>query len=409
MSRPRRILYVQHAGSLGGSCVSLRYLVESLDRSRFEPIVALIHPSEPLERFYASSGAEIVRWPGILTFEHTALLWTDPLRPSTWLNLAASALRWRRSERRTLELVRAVAPELVHLNSAVLLPSARALHRANLPFVWHVREGPARGIAGVRHRAQREALLRWPAEVVFLTESERRSWVSGRRGRVIRNVVDLDRFDPRLDRAAARERLGLAPDARVVLYAGGLLEVKGVLPLLEAIRRLRERDARVVCLMPGAADAPLSGASGLLGRIERLGSAPFRRRLERALARAGSACVRLPFTSRVEQLLAASDLLVFPALSNHFARPIVEAGAMERPVVASRFPITEEQVGEGGILVPPGDAGALAGAIGRLIDDPELAARMGRAGRLDASRNHDVRANTARVMELYDEVLARGA
>ena len=45
--------------------------------------------------------------------------------------------------------------------------------------------------------------------------------------------------------------------------------------------------------------------------------------------------------------MAACDLLVFPATTNHFARPIVEAGAMGKPVVASRFPIIEELVKNG--------------------------------------------------------------
>lgn len=396
MTRPRRILFIQHAWALGGAVVSLRYLVEALDRTRFEPIVALIHPSPELERFYAQSRVEQLPWPGILTFEHTAALWTHPARPSTWPNLAAGLLRWRRSERRTLELVRAVRPDLVHLNSAVLFPSARALHSAGTPFVWHVREGPSRGIAGFRFRLMREAMLRWPSEVVFLSDAEKAAWVGGRRGRVVRNVVDMSRFDPAIDRFAAREALGLPREAKVVLYVGGLSEVKGVIPLLEALRRLRERDPSVVCLMPGSADG-----------VKPAGTALFRLRLPRALSRAGAGCVRLGFRSDMERLLAASDLLVFPSLSNHFGRPIVEAGAMERPVVASRFPITEEQVPDplSGLLVPPGDPVALGEAVSRILGDRGLSARMGRSGRELALRNHDAKANTERLMRLYDDVL----
>jgi glycosyltransferase involved in cell wall biosynthesis len=393
----RRVLYVQHANALGGSCVSLRYLVESLDRTRFEPVIALIHPSPALEEFYAHSNVEVLRWPGILTFEHTEALWTDPLRPSTWPNLAATLLRWRRSVRRTLELVRHVRPDVVHLNSVVLLPSARALQHAHVPFVWHVREGPTRGVLGLRTALQRRALLSWGSELIFLSESERSGWVQGRRGRVIRNVVDLDRFDPRLDGGPVRAALGIPPEARVVTYLGGLVEMKGALVMLEGMRRLRERVGGAVCLMPGT--------TGADGSVALHGTSRFRRAVARELALLGSACRPLGFTSDVERLLAATDVVAFPALSNHFARPIVEAGAMERPVVASRHPITEEQVRGNGLLVPRGDPQALADALERVLLEPALAREMGQAGRALAGELHERRANTEQIMEVYTRVL----
>jgi glycosyltransferase involved in cell wall biosynthesis len=82
-------------------------------------------------------------------------------------------------------------------------------------------------------------------------------------------------------------------------------------------------------------------------------------------------------------MLAATDVLVFPSLEPEgFGRPIIEAMALRRPVVATEVGPSRELLGpEGGLLVPP-DPGALANAITALLDDPPRRVRMGSAGRL---------------------------
>jgi glycosyltransferase involved in cell wall biosynthesis len=118
-------------------------------------------------------------------------------------------------------------------------------------------------------------------------------------------------------------------------------------------------------------------------------------------------CVRTGFVPDVEKLIAACDLVVFPSTTNHFARPIIEAGAMAKPVVASRFPILQELVkhGETGLLVPPGDVIALAGAIVALLQDPQKRTEFGERAYAIARRRYDARDNTKAVMQIYDDVI----
>lgn len=83
------------------------------------------------------------------------------------------------------------------------------------------------------------------------------------------------------------------------------------------------------------------------------------------------------------QAMAACDLVLVPSLKEGLGLAAIEAMALQRPAVASETGgLTEVVVdGETGILVPPGDAKALADAILRLLEDPEVAAQLGRAGR----------------------------
>jgi glycosyltransferase involved in cell wall biosynthesis len=406
MERARTILYLEHAGELGGACVSLRELASALDPARFRPVVALVRSSGALERFYAERGIETLPWEGIAPLEHTTARWASLWRPGSWPLAVRTAAGWGRSERRTLALVERVKPDLVHLSSAVLAPPARALRRAGVPFVWHVREMPVRGHLGARSAALRAAMRDDPDALVFLSAVAREAWGGPPRGAVVPELVDLSRFRPDLDRGKARSRLGLDERAPVVLYVGGMSAIKGILPLLEALGRVKRRLPELVCLMPGGATAP--------GALVRLASAlapplTLTGRIARAIAAGGleSACRRLPFTSDVPELLAASDLLVFPSTVDHFARPVVEAGAMARPVVASRLPMIEEQVGaEGGaLLVRPGDARELADAVLEVLTGPDRARALGERGRETATRRFDLRRNADEVMSLYDRVL----
>jgi glycosyltransferase involved in cell wall biosynthesis len=120
-------------------------------------------------------------------------------------------------------------------------------------------------------------------------------------------------------------------------------------------------------------------------------------------------CIRTEFALNMEVFLAAADVLCFPALTNHFARPVIEAAAMGKPVVASRFPILEELVEDrgSGTLVPPGEVRPLADALILTLTDAAYAARLGKRARDLAAERYDANKNVARIMSVYDEVLAR--
>ncbi|WP_041454089.1 glycosyltransferase family 4 protein [Anaeromyxobacter sp. K] len=414
MTPLRFVLLIDHSGPLGGAAVSLRALAVAVDPARFRLCVALARPSAALREFYRSAGLQTVDAPGIGTFEHTTARWARLADPASWPLALHGVAGWARSERSTLELVRAQRPALVHLSSAVLAPSARALHRAGAPFVWHVREMPAGNSSGWRTARLRAALRGWPARALFISEVARRSWVGDAPGAIVGEPLDLDRFDPALDRAVARRALGIVPDARVVLYGGGNARIKGVLPLIEAIARLRRLEPRAVCLMPGGElvaprTALYRGAATLLPLV---GARTLTQRIERAVDRLGlePALLRRPFTQRMELHLAACDVVAFPALVDHFARPVVEAAAMARPVVASRLPMIAEQVrdGETGLLVPPGDPVALAQALAALLADPDRARGVGSAARAALGRRFDARLHAERVMAEWDAVLRAG-
>jgi hypothetical protein len=109
----------------------------------------------------------------------------------------------------------------------------------------------------------------------------------------------------------------------------------------------------------------------------------------------------------VPALLAEADLVVFPSLEPHFARPLIEAAAMGLPAVASNLEGPDELVenGETGILVPAGDDKALAEAITGILLHPQRGREMGEKAFQRAQVLFDADRNSTRIFQLYADLI----
>jgi glycosyltransferase involved in cell wall biosynthesis len=142
------------------------------------------------------------------------------------------------------------------------------------------------------------------------------------------------------------------------------------------------------------------------------GDGPLRPELEREAARLGvEDRVRfLGHREDVPDLLAASDVFALPSLYEGSSLALLEAMAAGRAVVSSSIGGTAELIEDGanGLLVPPGDVGALSSAIRRLLRDDGLRARLGAEGRDRVEASFAERATADAVEGVYSEVLGDG-
>jgi glycosyltransferase involved in cell wall biosynthesis len=204
----------------------------------------------------------------------------------------------------------------------------------------------------------------------------------------VHNGIDLTRFHD-LDPGYLRRQLRLAADAPVVFFAGRAEHYKGIGVLLDAVKRLQDegRSVETVCCGDGPElDHFREHAANLsLKDVHFLGR-----------------------RSDVAQLLAGATVAVVPSLwAEAFGLTVVEAMAAGVPVVATSTGGIPELVENGvtGVLVPAGDADALAAAIGGLLQDAGLCARMGSAGRERAQRCFEMDRTIAELYQVLDEVI----
>jgi len=195
---------------------------------------------------------------------------------------------------------------------------------------------------------------------------------------------------------AGTEPLGPAGRRPSVLCVAALREYKGIPVLVDACRRLRD--------------------AGVDLRCEVIGEGPDRAAIEARIAAAGLGDRVVLLGARrqdeVRRRMAAADAAVLPSVVARDGQmegipvALMEAAAAGKPVVASRLSGVPELVrdGETGLLVPPGDPGALADAIRELLADPVRAGRMGEAGRRRVRSEFDLATTTAELLALLDRV-----
>ena len=175
------------------------------------------------------------------------------------------------------------------------------------------------------------------------------------------------------DVAAVRQELGAA-GRPLVLAVGRLAAQKGFGTLIEAASRWQ----RPASAGPGAArpgPAPVTGRRSAAALLVIAGQGPLQTALRGQAEAAGVAARFLGQREDVPALLAAADVVAVPSAWEGQPLIVQEALRAGRPLVASRVGGIPDLTGpDGAVLVPPGDPGALAAAVTRLLDDAAAAA-----------------------------------
>jgi len=318
-------------------------------------------------------------------------------RLASYLSFVAAACLWGPRRCRRPDLLLVESPPLFTAFAAFYLSRCwRRPYVANVSDLWPesaVRMGLLRRRALATRLAQRlerrfyrraAAVTGQSREIVAAVEAA----APGVASAVITNGVEPERFGP--DRAddEARRLLGDEPGP-IVLYAGLLGLAQGLEAVLDALDGLPD-------------DVP--------GRLVLVGDGPLRETLERRLGRRGGRARLLPAQprQRIPALLAAADVALIPLggrLPGAVPSKIYEAMAAARPILLVAGGEAAARVEEAGcgLIVPPGDPPALRRAWQRLAADPELRARLGRAGRRRAETVYSRRAIARRL----DRVLRR--
>ena len=213
---------------------------------------------------------------------------------------------------------------------------------------------------------------------------------------VIRNGVDLRRFERPPDAGRLRRELGVPPTSRIVAVASRLHPLKGIHHFLEAAAIVGRGFPDVRFLVIGeAAPSDRAYLDALTRLAERLGIRD-----------------RVVFTglrADVPDLLACASVSVMPSLNEALSNVLLESMAAGTAVVATRVGGTSEAVADGvnGVLVSSGDSPALARGISRLLSDPEFASRLGQCGRQRVRQRFSMDTMVRATERLYHSLLER--
>jgi glycosyltransferase involved in cell wall biosynthesis len=314
---------------------------------------------------------------------------------------------------RLRELIAAVGPDVVHTTLFEAdLTGRRAAAHAGVPCVSSLVNstydpGQARrdGVSWLKLRAAQAADVLTARRVArFHAVTDHVARVMSRRLLVPRSRIEviprgrdpeaLGRRDPARARAV-RAGLGVPETAPLVLAVGRQEPQKGFDVLLRALPQVRARFPDLRVLVAGREGRATGELAGLV-----------------AAGGLGDAVTFLGVRDDVPDLLAAADVFAFPSLREGAGGTLLEAMALECPVVASGLPTLREVVDPTTArLVRPGDADDLARGLVEVLADPAGAATRARAARARFERGWTVQATARRWVAFYDRVVreARGA
>jgi glycosyltransferase involved in cell wall biosynthesis len=363
--RPRVLLVITLA-EVGGAQSYVASLLPAL-AERYDVVLAA-HGEGPLREAAAEAGARFV------PLRHVR----RPISP--WRDLAGLVELSR--------LLRSERPQVMHASSSkagVLGRLAAAASRVPIRFFtvhgWAF--SAYSGLPSLLYRLADRLMKPLTTVTICVSQNELAAGLeagtcSAERSVVIRNAVDV----------AAAARSQHDRDTPRLIAVGRLKAPKDFLTLMRAFAELPEGSFEALIVGDGPDRATVEAeihSLGLDGRVRLAGE-----------------------RDDVPALLAASDVFVLSSRSEGLPLSVLEAMAAELPVVASDVGGLRELVvdGETGILVPPGDAEALAAALGRLVEDRDLRRRLGAAGRAHAETFFDLTAFRRAHVELYERELA---
>lgn len=371
---PARILFIEPVAERGGAEVVLLGVLKHLDRTRFEPHVALL-----------SDGPLVAELSGLATVH------VFPKHRVRQLAATLSAIRG------LCALVKKAGIDVLHTQGTkthLYGGAVRAL--TGVPELWHVYDPPP-----PRPGWLDRVVTRVPTDaLVFISEAPLDAFGS------LMDTEGAEVVYPGIDAPAppapgvlqgVLDRLGIKPDAPLILQVSRLQAFKGHTTLIDAVADLtRFQDLQVV----------MAGAT-LFG-LEEDYPALVRARIERAGLSARVHLVGWLSDAELSALFHHAACLCYAELVGPYSLVILEAMAAGRPVVASRTAGSELLVEDGrtGHLVPAGDARAMAGALARILGDPKGAARLGEAGRERQAARFTGAAMTRRIEAVHQRLLA---
>ena len=357
-----RVLHVEGGRNLYGGALQVLYLLQGL-RERGAESLLVCRPDSAIGR----------------AAEPFATVHTLPMGDLDLLLLF-----------RLYRLIRAWKPDLVHLHSRigadVIGGIAARLARVAVVHSRRQDNPERRWAVALKYRLHdRVIAISEGIGAVLLAEG-----LPARKLRVVRSAVDPKPFLRSCDRDWLRQEFGVQAGSPVIGVVAQLIPRKGHHVLLQALPALMADfpNLRVLFFGKGSLEGEIRREIGEFGLNDVVTLAGFRDDLARVLPCLG--------------------VLVHPALREGLGVSLLQAASAAVPIVACNAGGVPEAVRDGvnGLLVPSGDVAALGEAVHRLLDDPDLAQRMGRAGRALMLSEFSVEGMVTGNLRVYDEVLA---
>ena len=409
----RRVLYFSHTAK-GGSAESLYWLLSAVDKAKFEPKL-LLHSLENsvLSEKVANLGIPVIALDQNPRLDserdqnsRRKIAHAGPIAQTKRSKEPIASLKdFRKFVLRDLpkipgimRVIRREQIDLIHFNAGLRNTKAPlvAAWLTGTPCICHVRK--------LERLSKFDGIFARLAEkIIFVSQAVAEVYfdlgLPKEKGAIIHNALDTSEFSKSHDVQQIRNEFGCVADVPVIGVVGRLDWWKGQDIFVQAVERLARHFPTIRGLIVGESEqSPKNRA--YLEKLQRLVQSLG---LEERIVFTG-------YRKDVPAIMSAMNVVVLSSTEPEpFGRVVIEGMAAGKPVVATAAGGVLDIIDDGrnGLLVPPGDADAMADAIQALLSDRERADRIGREGRRDVEEKFTVGRHAILVQDLYDAVLKK--
>lgn len=374
----KRILFVDHAKGLGGAEGILLLLMSRLDRTKWEPHLVGVDG----DMLDAAQMLNIPTYPVALPRLRRSLRF-----PLDWLD----------GVRSIATVANQINADFLHANTIrAAMYTAIAAKLVQRPFIWHMHDfwlsenKPSRlWLDSIGKRT----LVAFAQHIIANSNSVAHHLPTSDKTRVIYNGIDTQQFNPKSSGVNFRQQYGIPPNVPLTGMVGRLRPWKGQVQFLQMAKQISEN----------MTDAYFAIVGGSVFDVDN----NYLQQLQ-LISRNLGIENRVVFTGQLKDVrpaLASFDVFVHPGDPEPFGLVNIEAMAMGKPVVAFAHGALPEIVipDETGLLVPPNNIPELATAVSTLLNDKQLAQRLGAAGYIRASQQFDI----ARTVKEFEAMLIK--
>lgn len=384
-----RILYVHHAAGWGGAIINLVNIIQNLDHNKYDIKVLLIKNSIVTEKLAARNISWMLCESWFYKKFYKYYIHTIPNRLSIFnlrrqlrmvLSWLGSRYIFAAKELNNLDF------DVIHLNSSVLTDWLLPSKKMGKKVILHIQEPLATGLFGIRYRFLRKQMQKYADKIIAISkDNAQRVNVIGKTT-VVYNFTEI----------ATKKPLEKSYYSRQFLYVGGTSEIKGFYTMVDALPLLHN-DIEVIFI--GDFNYKHIGFGKVLKKNRR------KLRAIKKIEKSKNARI-VGEVDNIKPYLDEACCLISPFLITHFSRPIIEAYANFKTVIATNVEGINEEVSNGidGIIIEDNSWHSLASSMNNLSENPSLIFHMSVKGHEKSQKMFSTE-NIQKIVNIYENEL----
>jgi glycosyltransferase involved in cell wall biosynthesis len=380
----KKILYVQHSGGMGGAPRSLSFIINNLGEE-FIPYLYLINKGPNYELFKNTINTNNIFIGGKLSFPFHGSEVANPNFRMTINNFLGVLPTYFEAKK----IIKRIKPDIIHINSSCMFVFAMAAKKINknIKVITHIREPILKGIKGY---FLKKYTKKYSDYVIAISKNDLKSLGELKiKSKVIYNSIDITK--PRYNNFNyLNKKLGISNDSIIFSTLCRIHKSNGIKELIKVAKKIVNENLKFHFVIVGFYENLTAYEHEVKEMVEGQNNIHL-----------------LNFTSKVEEIISSSDVIISPFLTPHFSRMVIEASALSKPTIASNVNSQNELVvhNETGFLY--NNLNELESYILTLGENEKKRNVFGKNARVMAENNFDTQKNNESLFKIYEELISK--